>query len=173
MHRRNMREVRRYASGELPEVAVSDLVAFLRARLAEDEWLAKAALEAVREPYQADFWDDAHPADDAHYRAHDPARVLREVEAKRAILTEYEKALSVRPAAYIGTLGQRESREEVAFRYALELACRHHAAVWRDHPEYDPAWQLGPPAPPHDGRPGGQQQQCDHGDENTQHGRPV
>lgn len=86
-----------------------DIVAFLRARLAEDEAAAKAAHPG---PWSADatqvtapsadgfhipdsiadgtLYGDMHEpmneADAAHIARHDPARVLTEVEAKRQIL---------------------------------------------------------------------------------------
>jgi len=123
----------------------TDLIAFLNARLDEDE----AAAKAVRQPrnwHQGDesdpwaSWDrdmiymwppefhtpiesDKHwrglQADDdhlaAHIARHDPARVLREVAAKRAILD---------------AVGY-DDREDVA---------GHLAAVYSDHPDYRQEW---------------------------------
>src|SRR6266851_3549381 len=68
---------------------MNEIVDFLTARLDEDEAAAKASLEAMREPWQADHWQEMHPADERHYVRWDPARVLREVEANRAILEFY------------------------------------------------------------------------------------
>ena len=127
------------------DVVSTDLIAFLNARLDEDE----AAAKAVRQPrnwHQGDesdpwaSWDrdmiymwppefhtpiesDKHwrglQADDdhlaAHIARHDPARVLREVAAKRAILD---------------AVGY-DDREDVA---------GHLAAVWSDHPDYRQEW---------------------------------
>ncbi len=63
-----------------------DLTAFLRARLDEDERVARAAVDfdyGVR-----DWADDGDPVN-AHIARHDPARVLREVEAKRRLLEQF------------------------------------------------------------------------------------
>jgi hypothetical protein len=79
-----------------------DLATFLRARLDEDEQMARAATEGAEGRWTQDdpkrmpgeIWDDhaervsydeGRPTEDqaAHIARHDPARVLREVEAKR------------------------------------------------------------------------------------------
>jgi hypothetical protein len=84
---------------------MSDLAAFLHARLAEDEQMARAAggrrrggrrwLQADPDRYPGLVGDDAGDvvADEgssgdraAHIARHDPARVLREVVAKRRLL---------------------------------------------------------------------------------------
>jgi len=62
----------------------------------------------------------------AHIARHDPARVLREVAAKRAILAECE------PRPGIGI---------VAIELAAQRILRHLAAVWNDHPDYRPEWK--------------------------------
>jgi hypothetical protein len=97
------------------------LVAFLRARLDEDEAAALRA-QALR-----DKLDDAHRQidrgirDGAEYAwreaAVNPVRVLREVEAKRAILAQWEASPSDSPV--------------------LTFALYSLAAVYRDHPDYD------------------------------------
>lgn len=82
----------------------ADLVAFIAARLAEDEATAVAAsagpwvdaLGDVREPNVAEgqpgnWVANAGVTDRAHIARHDPARVLREVAAKRRILDLYEE----------------------------------------------------------------------------------
>jgi len=87
---------------------VDDLVTWLRAQLDEDERIAKATTE--RQPY--DEWDAVGAGDDddvarshwevvkiarmgqspaaralaVHIAAHDPARVLREIDAKRRMI---------------------------------------------------------------------------------------
>src|SRR5258708_12897907 len=84
---------------------MSDLAAFLTARLDEDEVAAKAAMNVYGADWNAQTGSEylparvygkggrdrpvadtsrAYPAD--HIARHDPARVLREVKAKRAIL---------------------------------------------------------------------------------------
>jgi hypothetical protein len=76
---------------------MSDLVAFIRARLDEDEQAArKAARFKYDRPTDAP-WEKARLAlgnsfelsSSAHIARHDPARVLREVEAKRRIVDEH------------------------------------------------------------------------------------
>ncbi len=97
---------------------MDDLITFLRAQLDEDERIARAAspgpwewLTENGEPWQPkpDGWLDytgeylgvgkdsgtlfgpgmTPHADAVHIAAHDPARVLREIEAKRRIVDRY------------------------------------------------------------------------------------
>ena len=75
-----------------------DVVDFLRARLDEDEAVARKA----------------------------PARVLREVEAKRRIIQEH--------------VDQVEMDDPCVPIVAGERPLRHLAAVYADHPDYDPEW---------------------------------
>jgi hypothetical protein len=64
------------------------LVAFLKARLDEDEQAARAA---VGFDYGVREWaDDGDPVN-VHIARHDPARVLREVEAKRRMLEAHSR----------------------------------------------------------------------------------
>src|SRR5258708_32649943 len=88
---------------------MSDLAAFLTARLDEDEVAAKAAMNVYGADWNAQTGSEylparvygkggrdrpvadtsrAYPAD--HIGRHDPARGLGEVQAKRAILTAWE-----------------------------------------------------------------------------------
>ncbi|MFE2073692.1 DUF6221 family protein [Streptomyces misionensis] len=87
---------------------MDDLVEFLRARLDEDEQVARAA--AGRNWLDGDGWlmnEDMHIAEVGdrptlvHIAAHDPARVLREIDAKRRIIAEHEMV----PAGQGGKLG--------------------------------------------------------------------
>jgi hypothetical protein len=88
-------------------------VAFLRARLSEDEAVAKD-------------WPDEMDVRWYKVPTYTPERVLREVEAKRAILSRYQSAVDHEDDWYItGTLDG-----------VLHLL----AAVYRDHPDYDPDW---------------------------------
>ena len=102
------------------------LAAFLAARLDEDEAIARHA-------GSCDFYDDVDDsvplADERnHILRHAPARVLREVAAKRAILDQSEVEV--------------EYGRQVDFdvRDALDSAVRHLAAVYSDHPAYLPEW---------------------------------
>jgi len=107
---------------------MSDLAAFLAARLDEDEAIANAAMEAVREPYQVDALDlELHPADTAHYSRHNAARVLREVEAKRRILAEHLQL----------NTGMCRMCIVVAPCYTVRVL----AGVYAGHPDYDEAWK--------------------------------
>ncbi|WP_030917351.1 DUF6221 family protein [Streptomyces sp. NRRL B-24720] len=64
-----------------------DLVQFLRDRLDEDELTAKAADPGLGNLLsQVEYLDDEVQADERHIARHDPARVLREVDAKRGMI---------------------------------------------------------------------------------------
>lgn len=114
-----------------------EIVDFLRARLDEDEKVARALVDDTR-PGRAERWefcDDgairdtgAHRSlrvkftwspEAAHIARHDPARVLADVEAKRALV------------AFV------ELPEGSYFEHQLLAPL---ARVWRDHPDFDPAW---------------------------------
>lgn len=69
-----------------------------------------------------------------HIARHDPARVLREVEAKRAILAEYEKEARVIEQGH--RTGWTEGGQAVR-----ETVLRLHASVYADHPDYDESWR--------------------------------
>lgn len=135
------------------------LVEFLAARLDEDE---AAATEAGADEWtdEVNVWmvvdskgepvayDEGKPTEEqaAHIARHDPARVLREVESKRAILADHSNPHSAAAAEDPGLEeGTRQSR-----RLNGEW-CVHHedhecstlramAAVYSDHPDYRPEW---------------------------------
>jgi hypothetical protein len=112
---------------------VDDLVEFLRARLGEDRSLAQQALDA--------------PATDVELYAtwprqrvpfgmtFDPARVLREVQAKRTILAWAET-------------GAKEAAHESAHSSmriiagAFKDSLKALAAAYSDHPDYRQEWAL-------------------------------
>lgn len=117
----------------------ADLVAFLRGRLDDDEAAARGCESPP--PWSAathgsDSWivtdadgdpliyDEGTPslAEAAHIARHDPARVLREVEAKRAIV-EHAEFWS-------------ENDQD-----AMAWVLRALAAVYSDHPDYQPGWK--------------------------------
>jgi hypothetical protein len=111
---------------------VSDLAEFLRVRLDEDEANAGNALAQ---------WPDTHftinPGSlvivEFHRRRH-PARVLREVEAKRAILTLHAGSVDhdyPQEAPVCGTCGEWGPCETL----------RALSPVYSDHPDYDPVWR--------------------------------
>ena len=112
---------------------MEDLVAFLAARLDEDAATADALFFACRIPDRIpDFTAAGGPAAEQFWGHFTAARALREVEAGRAILTEYGTALQV-PA-------DRETEDEVSWRLALEKVITIRAAVYSDHPGYRPEW---------------------------------
>jgi uncharacterized protein DUF6221 len=109
---------------------MTDLVEFLRARLTEDEQAARMA--------RADFFTVgtlgmfASAGDACHVIRHDPARVLREVEAKRHVLERHGECGT--GAGYcddgghdLGSLGCGD---------LLDLAL-----PYADHPDYRDEWK--------------------------------
>lgn len=140
------------------------IVKFLVARLDEDEAAARAAHVETTLPavWAALFEVSGHSgasvrAATDHIARHDPARVLAQVAAMRAIVDAYEEAerlhssnlekfsaLASAPAhsydaaelTRIKTHGWELSGRRLALRHSV----RHLAAIWREHAEYDPAW---------------------------------
>jgi hypothetical protein len=134
---------------------VTDLVAFLRARLDEDEAAAKAAEEnsfapwAIVNPgevvYFEDRGDEGKPyivaecdgvEEAEHIARHDPARVLREVEAKRRIVDRYEDAVTRQddPAhSRIAAFHEVAEYDD----WVLPLL----ALPYSDHPDYREEWR--------------------------------
>lgn len=128
-----------------------DIREFLAARLAMDEATARAAtpgpwhehrdplgfcVEADGRGRVARFGDRRNHEDEpnaTHIARWDPARVLAEVAAKRALI-----------AALDGNVRYHDidDRGVSAARDALELCLRHLAAPYADHPKFDPAWRL-------------------------------
>lgn len=143
------------------------IVEFLTARLRDDE---SYALEAAKEfgPDWIEIWSgqidlsanlpERQPPDnrpwDAHVQTndsrvsrymvrHDPARVLREVAAKREVLS-----------SYVAALAKVESRGEMpdgvkptdliaaAELGVLKIIVRDLASVYADHPDYEQAWAV-------------------------------
>ena len=146
------------------------LTEFVTARLDEDEGAAKAATHRAFRNWHVEPWYDGNVLKDGrtesadlwdstggqhtqghgalftvtadHIARHDPARVLREVEAGRNILAEYSRALAAQDRMLASPAGDKS----VTYEWengrvcALLNAIRGRAAVWRDHPDYDPAW---------------------------------
>jgi hypothetical protein len=128
-----------------------DLVAFLTARLDGDEAAAKAALSDAPAPWRADgHWvldsaecgfmvDEINPSGEtpAHVARHDPARVLREVEAKRALMTGTASWLD---AAEDDSWHERGVGDQPPYEGSV-LLLKTLAAVWSDHPDYRQEWR--------------------------------
>lgn len=90
-----------------------------------------------------------------HIARHDPARVLREVEAKRALLARH-----AREERWAGSVGSPSGRFLLSVNCSTcrdgscdddyDATCGYSddpcievrllGAVYRDHPDYDPAW---------------------------------
>jgi hypothetical protein len=117
------------------------LVEFLQARLTEDELMAVAAIDGSpswQTHYDfRDVKDDqghyvvqaetVHPSLEqaGHIARHSPARVLREVEAKRLVIADYLRYDAD------GDLLRRAVTEDI-----LRALC----SVYSEHPDYNHAW---------------------------------
>jgi hypothetical protein len=142
--------------------SMDDLVEFLRARLDEDEADAAAASPG---PWHVNAEQDEVLAADGitvadgfalsnqqlratacHIARHDPARVLREVEAKRQVLKLHERA-TLRAgggAKYFDTTTVCRSCEPSYQFPELSWPCttlRLFALPYADHPEYRDDWR--------------------------------
>lgn len=136
---------------------VSDLASFLLARLDEEQQLAERAAKPHHGPqqpgdtavWQVEKWVPSEHEEGAvpaarwvtdrsemgigqvrpdrgiaeHIARWDPARVLAEITAKRAIINGYTS-----------------SRSMTHVHVALYGACCRLAAIWADHPDFDPLW---------------------------------
>ena len=116
-------------------------VEFLQARLAEDELTALAAVDSsprwrASYPY-CDVKDDdghyvvqadsRHPSTEqaAHIARHSPARVLADVEVKRAVIAEYLRL---------------DAAGDLLARGVVEDILRSMCSVYDEHPDYKAAW---------------------------------
>ncbi|MFJ2559342.1 MULTISPECIES: DUF6221 family protein [unclassified Streptomyces] len=123
----------------------TDLIAFARARLDDDEevalrcdgdgcgiWTAAGDSLDFCQVEMGDF----HPAIATHVARHDPARVLREIQAHRTTVDEYEIALWAQADA-----------DQAAYWQArcdtLLESCLRIATVYADHPECRVEWSGG------------------------------
>lgn len=140
---------------------MDELIAFLRARCDEAEAIAKAAYGDSGQWWQritergpeghlfegSDpeggylsgtivVYDEGSPTPDefAHIALHDPAAVLRDITAKRKRLATYTAA---RAAA-----DRYDDQYMAGVASGLGDVIKDDAAVWSDHPDYQPAWSL-------------------------------
>ncbi|MGG7608863.1 DUF6221 family protein [Streptomyces sp. ZG43] len=119
----------------------ASLIAFLQARLDEDEEEARAATqgdwvwsrEFVTPPgYHHRTVGPLEPGDAAHIARHNPARALAEVEAKRRIVRAHEKWCA----------GRCEAKyPEGGFDAAHYWSVKSLAATYADHPDYREEWR--------------------------------
>lgn len=138
---------------------MTDLIAFLNARLDEDEAAARAAMPGpwwtlnVARRREPEFLLDQAWRDTEHIARHDPDRVLREVAAKRKRLALYLDAKETLaavlrkappeddPATAHSYVRERISANRASGRFtALEMSVRLDAAVYSDHPDYRQEW---------------------------------
>jgi hypothetical protein len=134
-----------------------DLVQWLRAQLDEDERIARAAtlgpwvqsgigdygwtVDFGRPGSGVETADTDQGLADADFiAAHNPARVLREIDAKRATISDYEKAVRKRDTLPPAALAYRHWDNR---SYGLLLALRHAAAVYAGRPGYAEATASG------------------------------
>lgn len=110
---------------------MKDLIAFYRARLDE---LEQAARQTTEEEYAWNVGVSTSYGSIDHAELHTPSWALRDVEAKRRIVDEYDEALRT-------LSGFRESGYEEGRREALELACRALALPYADHRDYQKRWK--------------------------------
>jgi len=111
------------------------IVEFLRARLDEDEAIARNALGLLG---METPWHDIETlrqrgltrADARHVARHSSRRVLREVEAKRRIVDLGWHHLGDEDYGW----GMEEAKRQILAIMALPYA---------DHPDYDPEWSKG------------------------------
>lgn len=133
-------------------VGMTDIAQFLAARLDEDEAIA-LAVEDNSAPFIGEWINDDNRAlrtrnrwvlaykPDAepwrpgvldHIARHDPARVLREVAAKRALLQRLDEDTDA-------------CTDDAEWRGASSIEWQvlvHLAAPYADHPDYNPAWRI-------------------------------
>jgi hypothetical protein len=139
---------------------------FLEARLSEDEAVARAAAESdpsIQGHYMEEgpagtawtaedgmvlsesgaMWDCEGSATlctttevAEHFARHDPARVLAECAAKRAIIQSHASSAAARPNAAFGQRFVLAGMET-----GLEIAMKALAAIYASHPDYEPGWE--------------------------------
>lgn len=137
----------------------ADLVAFLQARLDEQAAAAVAAggTGAVWQALGTGLYSASSPHDDIpplattgpevggsdedaaraeHIALHDPAQVLREVEATRGLLKQYTA-----PGTSAGIPDSIDGSTAGMQRRAVGMAVRHLAQAHADHPDYRPEWR--------------------------------
>jgi hypothetical protein len=125
-------------------MTTDDLVAFITARLDEDEAAAKAAAKTS----DASDWPvlpgTASPYLEfrTHVARHAPARVLRDVNAKRAILADHKHIKVEFGRVGFGCIRCEDDSEYPMYGDGWCKTVRQFGAVWSDHPDFRPEWVL-------------------------------
>ena len=147
---------------------MDDLIAFITARLGEDEAAANEALQETTGRWAAreTVWPGGLVVEDEcgaqilpaygaasspqypHIARHDPARVLREVAVKRAILVEHAQ---FNDSIWCKTCDPAGESGDSSAWYPCKTV-RTLADVWSDHPDYRQEWAPDRALPAH-GRP--------------------
>lgn len=124
---------------------MSDLVAFLRARLDEDEQIARDAAARVNAwapdlpPWETTRYLGKFGTNlDHHITRWNPARVLAEVEAKRRIVDEVAPEMETIEWVRDQEFATSSDPTEYQSTKLLRLLTSSYA----DHPDYDPAWAV-------------------------------
>jgi hypothetical protein len=138
---------------------MSDIAAFILARLDEDEAAARGVQDnsapwpgrwVVDDDHAVKTYNgwtivygDLPPGLAAHMVRNSPARVLREVDAKRAIAALHKGEPSMhheppRPERYCAACGVDDGWYNVPWPCPTILAV---AAIYGDHPDYQPEWK--------------------------------
>ena len=128
---------------------------FLTARIGEDEaaasavhgwWRAHGERAIADVSYAAVLIADVDPATRAHILRYDPARALREVEAKRTILAAHDPARHPAdsrtarwcPVCITARTGHAEEWDDDTYPCKTLRAL---ASVYSDHPDYRQGWR--------------------------------
>lgn len=142
-----------------------NITEFLWSRIAEDEAVARGVMDGPGDAGGKGLWSvqigvSGNNARFAHVAA-DPARVLAECAAKRAIIKQYEEwpvlvqgememrqvgedlqSMSFRASRQIAWLTNREYVKRFGTEPPTAPMIRTLAAVYADHPDYKPEWAL-------------------------------
>lgn len=127
---------------------MDELVQLLRDRLDEDEQAARAAapgpwrqdeperrdfVRSVEDGYVVDCSGSRAPGENAaHVARHDPARVLRDIEARRSILDDLAEVIR---------WGERKGPDYQDGVDACERTLKRLALPYADHPDYRAEWR--------------------------------
>lgn len=135
---------------------MDDLIAFLKARLTEDEQTAQRSetqhwryvrVDDVTPDHSIEFGervcidigmtgdDFMRPGEARHAARHDPARVLREVEARRQRIEHYLKVCE------LADPNRNPAQEYVLAKGAAEKSLMFDALPHADHPGFREEWR--------------------------------